>query len=151
MDKRRINVRAIVWRDGKLLAVKHKEPDGSESKYWAVPGGGLDPLESLHEGVKRELLEEIGIDAQVGELLFIQQFRSKRSDFDEELEFFFHIEDSVALDTIDLTATSHGFDELARVEFVDPKQVEILPSILSELDIAKMIDEPMRIVISNEL
>ena len=31
MDKRRVNVRAIIWRDGKLLAAKQKNTDGSES------------------------------------------------------------------------------------------------------------------------
>ena len=45
MEKRRVNVRGIIWRDGKLLAVKHKNNDGSEADYWAVPGGGLDPHE----------------------------------------------------------------------------------------------------------
>ena len=43
---RRINVRAIIYKDGKLLAVKHKHGDNI-SHYYAVPGGGLDPQESL--------------------------------------------------------------------------------------------------------
>ena len=38
---RRINVRAIIYKDGKLLAVKHKHGDNI-SHYYAVPGGGLD-------------------------------------------------------------------------------------------------------------
>lgn len=29
MDKRRVNVRGIIWQDRKLLAVKHKKADGS--------------------------------------------------------------------------------------------------------------------------
>ncbi len=151
MDKRRINVRAVVWRNGKLLAVKHKEDDGSESAHWAVSGGGLDPLESLEEGVKREIFEELGIEVEVGKLLMVQQFHSKREDFDEELEFLFHVEDSPLFDEIDLTSTSHGMIELSRVEFVDPKNVLIKPQFLSELDIDSLINSPVVVHVSNEL
>jgi len=151
MDKRRINVRAIVWRDGKILAVKHKESDGKESEYWAVPGGGLDPLEELRSGVVREVFEETGVNAKVGRLMFMQQFHSKREGFDEELEFFFQVEDSPAFDSVDLAATSHGIDEISRIEFVDPKQVNIKPERLSELDIEAIITHDCPIEISNEL
>ena len=151
MDKRRINVRAIVWRDGKILAVKHINSDGSEAEYWAVPGGGLDPLEDLRSGVVREVFEETGVKATVGRLLFMQQFHSKREGFDEELELFFHVEDNPAFDTVDLAATSHGLDEISRVEFVDPKQVDIKPERLSELDIEAIIGHDCPVEISNEL
>ena len=50
-ELRRVNVRAIIWKDGKLLAVKHKTSPGEESPYWAVPGGGLDPMESIEDGL----------------------------------------------------------------------------------------------------
>ncbi len=119
-NKRRVNVRGILWRDGKILAVKHKEDDGSESPYWAIPGGGLDPMESLEDGVKRELMEELGINAEVGNVMFVQQFPSRREGFREELEFFFHIKDSEHFDAIYLLSTTHGHEELARVEFIDP-------------------------------
>lgn len=148
MGERRINARAIVWRDGKLLAVKHKSvEDGSESPYWAVPGGGLDFGESLQDGVKREVFEELGVHAAVGKLLFVQQLPSTREGYTEELEFFFQVEDSPQFDTIDLTATSHGAIELATVAFVDPKAVDILPRLLGEQDIAAQIaaDPPVYI------
>lgn len=89
MDKRRINVRAIIFKDGKLLAVKHKTQSGEEASYWALPGGGLDPFERLDKGIQREMLEETGIEVNVGRILFGQQLRSGRPGRDEELEFFF--------------------------------------------------------------
>lgn len=151
MSRRRINVRGIVWRNGKLLAVKHKNSDGSESEYWAVPGGGLDPMETLEDGVKRELLEEVGIEVTVGRVLMVQQFPSKRADYDEELEFMFLVEDSPLFDAIDLEKTTHGMEELARVEFVDPKMVPILPRFLSELDITHQITVEPSVHVSSEL
>ena len=151
MEKRRINVRAIVWRDGKLLGVRHKDDDGTPNEYWAVPGGGLDPLESLRDGVKREVFEELGVRAEVGSLLATQQFHSKRTDFDEELEFFFAVNDSADFDTIDLSKTSHGLEELSEVAFIDPKAVAIKPELLATLDIAAVIAGTERVEVKNYL
>lgn len=148
---RRINVRAVVWREGTVLAVKHKAADGSESPYWALPGGGVDPMESLDDAIKREIMEELGVATTVGKLLFVQQFNSKREGFTEELEFFFHIEDSPIYDTLDLEATTHGYSELSRVEFVDPKNVEILPQFFSEIDISSHIVNEQPTYIHNAL
>lgn len=140
MDKRRINVRAIIWNNGKLLAVKHKAADGSTSPYYAVPGGGLDPQESLIDGVKRELLEETGVAARVGRLLFIQQFASKRFDYEEELEFFFLIENPEDFRKINLEDTSHGHLEIALCEFIDPRGTTILPEFLGEIDLENYVE-----------
>jgi len=151
MDKRRVNVRGIVWRDGKILAVKHRNDDGSEVDHWAIPGGGLDPMESLQDGVKREIYEELGVRAQPGKLLFMQQFRSKRDNFDEELELFFHIHDDPGFDSVDLKATSHGLNELVRVEFIDPSKHLVLPRILNTLDIGAIITADTELHVVNEL
>lgn len=141
MDKRHINVRGIIWKEGMLLAVKHKNNDGSESDYWAIPGGGLDPHESLIDGVTRELTEETGITAAVGRLLFMQQFTSKRRYHEEELEFFYLIENPEEFTAIDLAATSHGAEEIARIAFIDPRKEYLLPTFLSSVDIDAIIRE----------
>lgn len=130
MEKRRINIRAVILNNGKLLAVKHKTKDGGESDYWAVPGGGLDPFESLTDGLKRELVEETGIVPKLGRLLFVQQFRSRRKGYEEELEFFFSVTNPEDYTHIDLEKTTHGMQEIARCEFIDPTTELILPEIL---------------------
>ena len=131
---RRINVRAIIYKDGKLLAVKHKHGDNI-SHYYAVPGGGLDPQESLVDGLARELREETGIDAVIGNLLFIQQFPSARAGYAEELEFFFTVKNPDDFININLETTSHGAEELAVCEFVDPASVTLYPEFLQSIDI----------------
>ena len=151
MDKRRINVRAIVWKDGKLLAVKHKSKDGSESAYWALPGGGLDPFESLSDGITREMIEETGIAPQVDRILFGQQLLSGRAGRDEELEFFFLVTNPDDYESIDLEKTSHGTIELARCEFIDPTIEHILPDFLQTIDIASYINTIRPVDIINNL
>lgn len=151
MDKRRIGVRAIIYRDGKLLAVRHKNADGSPKDFWAIPGGGLDPGESLEDGLRREVKEELGIDAEPGRLLLVQQFRSSRTDCDEELEFFFLVDDSDEFSAPDFMHTSHGADELAHCEFIDPKKERVLPSVLSAIDLQQLVETIQPVSISNKL
>jgi len=49
----------IVDPSGNVLLVKHKFPSNGWTG-WLLPGGGLEDGESLHEGLLRELAEEIG-------------------------------------------------------------------------------------------
>lgn len=150
MEKRRINVRAIVWYDGKLLAVKHKKKDGTASSYWATPGGGLDPFESLTDGLLRELMEETGVTAVIGNLLFINQFPSDRAGRDEELDFFYHVKNGKDFIDIDLAKTTHGEKELYCIEFVNPKEEHILPAFLQTVDIEKTIAEARPVFLSSD-
>lgn len=44
--------------DDRILLVRFELDDGP---LWATPGGGLEPTESLLEGLRRELTEEVGL------------------------------------------------------------------------------------------
>jgi 8-oxo-dGTP diphosphatase len=41
--------------------------------YWATPGGALDVGETYAQAARRELMEETGIDAEVGDAVAIRQ------------------------------------------------------------------------------
>lgn len=146
---RRINVRGIIFKDGKLLAQQlTPDNDGKVRDYWCTPGGGIDDGESLHEGLHREMIEETGIAPKIGKLLFIQQFHDGTK---EQLEFFFHIENPEDYESIDLAATSHGLAEVTNVTCVDPTTTTILPQFLSALDIQSYVDEIKPVRIESEL
>ncbi len=132
---RRVNVRAVIYYKGEILAVKHKDGDGNASPHYSTPGGGLEPGESLVAGVRREIIEETGIEPMVGRLLFIQQFRSRRRNYREELEFFYLVENPQDYMAVDLSTTTHGEAEIAVCEFVNPGQVDILPTFLKTIDL----------------
>jgi 8-oxo-dGTP diphosphatase len=59
---------AIIEKDGKILIARRNKNDPLKGK-WEFPGGRLEPGESLEECLKRELREELGIDAQIGEFV----------------------------------------------------------------------------------
>lgn len=42
--------------------------------FWAPPGGGLDYNETVYDALKREFLEETGLQVRVDEFLYINEF-----------------------------------------------------------------------------
>jgi ADP-ribose pyrophosphatase YjhB (NUDIX family) len=53
-----------------LLLVRHQKKDRS---YWLIPGGGLEFGESMREAAHRELLEETGLEVEVGSFLMVAE------------------------------------------------------------------------------
>lgn len=61
---------AVVVEDpsGNILLLR-RAPESSYPGMWCLPGGRLEPGETLSEGCRRELLEETGLDAS--EFIFL--------------------------------------------------------------------------------
>lgn len=143
---RRINVRGIIYQDGKIFAQQLKNNGGVD--YWCTPGGGLDDGEDLAAGLHREMIEETGIAPKIGRLLFIQQYREGEREF---LEFFYHIENADDYKTIDLSSTTHGDIEIEHCEFIDPTAENILPALLQTMDYEKYTSEVQPVNVMNQL
>jgi len=58
-----IGVGALVVREGKVLLVRRAQEPGKG--YWTNPGGYIEQLEPIEETVRREVLEEAGVEAVV--------------------------------------------------------------------------------------
>jgi 8-oxo-dGTP diphosphatase len=69
-----IRIRTLVLYQGCLLL---HPPERDESTggngAWGLPGGGLEPNESLAECARREVLEETGIPVQIEKIAFLQE------------------------------------------------------------------------------
>jgi mutator protein MutT len=62
-------VAAVIEQDGRFLVTRRQ--DGVHlAGMWEFPGGKIDPGETHAAALKRELLEELDTDADVGELVF---------------------------------------------------------------------------------
>ena len=79
---RNIRTRVIVVRDGKmLLHAPCGDQMGGRDAYRVLPGGGLEPNESLYECGEREVYEEAGLRVRVTSLAFLREWVvPKRSD-----------------------------------------------------------------------
>lgn len=57
---------AVIQRDGLILAAQRSALMSLPNK-WEFPGGKIDPGESPEECLQRELMEELGVQARVGQ------------------------------------------------------------------------------------
>lgn len=59
----------IVNSEGKLFLAKRGREVRNESGKWEFPGGGVEFGDTLEATLKREIMEEYGVEIKVGELL----------------------------------------------------------------------------------
>lgn len=149
MQERRVAVRGIIFKDGKLLCQKLTAYRRNDRDFWCTPGGGLDMGELLEQGLRREMIEETGIEPRIGRLLFVQQFTEDGKK--EQMEFFFLIENPEDYEAIDLTVTSHGVEEVEQVEFIDPKEHVVLPEFLQRIDLKAYVETVRPVLIHYEM
>lgn len=81
----RNSAKAVIIQEGKLLVIKKQDKEGY---YYILPGGGQEHGESLHQTLKRECIEEINVDVEIGNLIFIREYIGKNHEhfaFDSEV------------------------------------------------------------------
>jgi 8-oxo-dGTP diphosphatase len=60
-------VGALVLVDGRILLIRRGRPPGRDR--WSLPGGRVERGETLAEALRREVLEETGIEVLAGDLV----------------------------------------------------------------------------------
>lgn len=81
----RIATRAIIMHDDRLLVVNAWK---GSTRLWCAPGGGVENQSSLPENLRREVMEECGLDVNVGQAVLVNEFYDPRSKF-HQVEVFF--------------------------------------------------------------
>lgn len=76
----------VVFKNNRLLITRRKKDDYLGG-LWEFPGGKRKPGETFEECLKRELMEELGIEVKVGELLW--SMTHNYPDIQVHLRFFF--------------------------------------------------------------
>ncbi len=69
MGRTKFRVTGVVIRDGKLLLIQRFK---TGDEYWVLPGGGVEDDEDLETALKREMLEETGLNLVSYERIFDQ-------------------------------------------------------------------------------
>ncbi|MEZ5351655.1 MAG: (deoxy)nucleoside triphosphate pyrophosphohydrolase [Bryobacteraceae bacterium] len=69
-----IVVAAVIVRDGRILIGQRREGEWHQFK-WEFPGGKMEAAETPRLALRRELKEELDIDAEIGEELDRYQYQ----------------------------------------------------------------------------
>ncbi|WP_304618338.1 NUDIX domain-containing protein [Paracoccus sediminilitoris] len=82
----RLAVRAAILHRDRLLVVNAYP--GQKSDLWCLPGGGVEPAQSLPQNLQREVTEETGLTIAVGPPILINEFHDPGGRFHQvELHF----------------------------------------------------------------
>ena len=120
----RIVTAAIIEREGKIL-IARRGPQSKLSGQWEFPGGKVETNESLHDCLKRELLEELNIKVVIGEHFLSSEYQYEHGSF--RIESF-----KVSILNGQITLKDHD-----RFQWVTPADLELYSLLPADLPIAK--------------
>ncbi len=81
INNKKIVAAAVIQKDGKILIAQRAKNDHLLG-LWEFPGGKVEEGETLQECLRRELFEELSIEAEIGEYLCTSSFVHKDTVYD---------------------------------------------------------------------
>ncbi len=125
-------VAAILWRNGRYLAVER--PEGKAmAGMWEFPGGKIEPGETAGEALVRELAEELGVTAE--QFVFWKEKTHAYPSLRVRLHFFHVREFSGTLEAL----------EGQRMEWVTPDEAQALSFLEADRDIVRDLTAYVRV------
>ncbi len=116
-----IGVGALIHRGDKIVVVKRENEPAKG--LWSIPGGLLELGERLYDGVKREVMEETGLDVEIDRLLDVID----NIVYDDDGKICYHY---VLIDY--LCSSSHGdlkaATDVKEAQWIKLKDVDRLPT-----------------------
>lgn len=88
-------VRAIIIKDKRILLCEYHDDEGY---FYVTPGGGQEYGEDMKTALRRECLEELGVEVNIGDIAFVRDamFKSKNNfgiiENHQQIEYFFSCE-----------------------------------------------------------
>jgi ADP-ribose pyrophosphatase YjhB (NUDIX family) len=114
---------------GRILLIRR-----TDNNYWSIPGGGMEPGESVRQAASREVMEETGINCEVTGLIGIYSNPGHVAAYDDgEVRQEF----SICLTARILDGSPRTSSESSDVRFVpaaDITSYDIHPSIRMRID-----------------
>jgi mutator protein MutT len=110
----------IIWDGARVLVARRQDHDHQGGK-WEFPGGKRHAGESVEECLRREMLEEIGLDVAVGPL-----WRALTHVYpDRRVSIYFHL--------CEARGGSPRPIECAEIRWIEPRDLNVLPFVEGDL------------------
>ena len=128
-----VRVAVVVEWEGDLLLVRHQKPE--RDPYWVLPGGRLEPGETIPECAGRELAEETGLTAGFSGVLYVSEFLSEGRhtvDVVVRMDLQGGGEASLGSDPEVAPGTEPTLAEVRWVSVDELREIELLPASIKE-------------------
>lgn len=124
-NRLRVRVCGICIEGHKILMLNHRGI-GHTDTFWCPPGGGIQFEETTHQALGREFREETGLEIEVGDLLFVNEFIKSPL---HALELFFEVKKkgghlSLGIDP-EMTQDTQIIQEVRWMSFDDIKKYPV--------------------------
>jgi ADP-ribose pyrophosphatase YjhB (NUDIX family) len=133
---RRTAARLLLLDDQqRVLLFRHGDGHGRE--FWATPGGGVEPGETLEQAARREALEELGASDVQLTLLWSGQseFMFAKSRV-LQVETFFLVRGCLAVPGGDVVAALHERERILEMRWWTIDEIEGTVEVLFPIDLA---------------
>jgi len=125
----RVRAGAILIQNDKILLAEHHKKNDS---YFVLPGGTVDPRETIEETLIREIKEEAGLSVTVKKLVLVHQFVDKKSR--QDVQFIFTVQLTGGnLRTEINHVTDPALKSLQWINLKDFEKINFKPEIQKEL------------------
>ena len=102
-----VRVAAVCLCDGHVLL-----EGSSDDGFWILPGGHGELLEPTDETVRREMREELGVEVDVGRLLWVvENFFTYEGQRSHQISFIYEARLPDGCDLFDTTRDIDGYDD----------------------------------------
>jgi 8-oxo-dGTP diphosphatase len=118
-----VGVGAVIVRDGNVVLIRRRfEPLAGQ---WSLPGGRVELGETLEAGLAREMLEETGLDVEIGPV--IEVFDRILRDPDGQVQYHYVLIDYLCRPVGGTLAHGSDADAAVLVDPADLQQYQLTP------------------------
>ena len=110
-----------VFREGRVLIATRTKPPGDA--LWSLPGGMVEPGETLEAAALRELMEEVGVEARI--IAFNRHVERIEHDADGRVKHHFVV---ASFAGIWVAGEAQTGPEAGAVQWIDPLDLGDLPT-----------------------
>ena len=129
----------VLQQDDVLLVRRGNEP---QRGLWSLPGGALELGESLHQGVRREVLEETGLEVRV--LQFAEAFERIMTDDNGAVQYHYVLLDYLCEPVGGALSAGDDAAEAAWVDRAELSERSLTPGLQDVIEKAFMLRDQKR-------